>query len=118
MTTPRPPAEAAQAAAKYVKRMCGDGLKPHPNLNEHVPNFMEDAFLAGAAWERSRAPETSEEAQRALRLQAMLYGRIERLVAKDSPVDAPESIELMVLATLVSQWENAEFPELSGGAHE
>lgn len=34
-------------ADDYARRICGEELKPEPNLNAYVPSYMSDAYLAG-----------------------------------------------------------------------
>lgn len=42
------PPDYERAAAEHATRLCGEGLQDSPVLNQHVPAFIRDAFLAGA----------------------------------------------------------------------
>jgi hypothetical protein len=51
-------------AEKYALRMCGQGLKSEPNLNQHLPAFLRDAFLAGALSTRERTIKLEDALRR------------------------------------------------------
>lgn len=50
--------DRAAAVREYAKKLCGESLKDSPILNQWVPSYMEDAYLAG--WDVGHAAGLAE----------------------------------------------------------